>query len=218
MNQESASIAKGPRTAAIAGIIFSALSITNELLVRRYIPADPLGAAQEVVNHSMTISIALNLVPYAGIAFLWFIAVVRDRLGMREDRFFATVFFASGLLYVAMYFASAALAGGLLLALGTGNVNVIQSGAYAVGRAQVHQIKNIYAIRMAGVFMISASTISLRTRIVPRWMAFLGQALAVFLLLAVGSIQWTPLIFPLWVLMISVHILIERFEAKSDAG
>ena len=47
----------------------------------------------------------LYLVPFAGIAFLWFIGVVRDRIGEREDKFFATVFFGSGLLFVAMLFA-----------------------------------------------------------------------------------------------------------------
>lgn len=217
MNQESALVGKGlrtPRAAAIAGIVFSVLSITSELLIRSSIPANPLGAAPDV-SHLKTISLALNLVPFAGIAFLWFIGVVRDRLGKLEDHFFATVFFGSGLLYLAMFFASAALSSGLLLVLNVQTDNVIQSGAYAVARAQIHQITNIYAIRMAGVFMISVSTISLRTRIVPRWMAFLGYMLALFLLLTIGSIEWTPMVFPLWVLMISVCILIERFWGQS---
>ena len=54
------------------------------------------------------VAIALNLLPFAGIAFLWFIGVVRDRLGEGEDRFFATVFLGSGLLFVAMLFVSGA--------------------------------------------------------------------------------------------------------------
>jgi lauroyl/myristoyl acyltransferase len=51
----------------------------------------------------------MNLVPFAGIAFLWFIGVLRDRLGEFEDRFFSTVFLGSGLLFLAMLFASASL-------------------------------------------------------------------------------------------------------------
>jgi hypothetical protein len=43
-------------------------------------------------------ALAVNQVPFAGIAFLWFIGMLRDRLGEFEDRFFATVFFGSGLL------------------------------------------------------------------------------------------------------------------------
>ena len=61
-------------------------------------------------------ALALNLVPFAGIAFLWFIGVLRDRLGEREDRFFATVFLGSGLLFLAMLFISAAVAGGIIIA------------------------------------------------------------------------------------------------------
>ena len=65
---------------------------------------------------SNTVALALNLVPFAGIAFLWFIGVLRDRLGELEDRFFATVFLGSGLLFLAMLFASAAVAGGIIIA------------------------------------------------------------------------------------------------------
>jgi hypothetical protein len=215
MNQELALIDKSlktPRAAAIAGIIFSALLITGLLLIRTSIPANPLGSATEVVNHAKTISRALNLVPFAGIAFLWFIAVFRDHLGELEDRFFATVVLGSGLLYVAMFFASAALAGGLLTALSSGTESLIQSGAYAASRAQIYQITNIYGIKMAAVFMMSTSTVSLRTRIVPRWMSYLGFALALFLLLTVGSIAWTAMVFPLWVLLMSVCILVEKFR------
>jgi hypothetical protein len=219
MNQESVLIGKSlktPRAAAIAGIIFSVLFIIGELLIRSSIPANPLGSATEVINHSKNIARALNLVPFAGIAFLWFIAVIRDRLGTLEDRFFATVLLGSGLLYVAMFFASAALAGGLLLVLGSGTESLIQSGAYAVSRAQIYQIMNIYGIKMAGVFMITTSTIALHTRILPRWMVFLGYALALLLLLTVGTIEWAPLVFPVWVLLISACILIEKLPGEPD--
>lgn len=218
MSPESTLVSQGlktPRAAAIAGIVFSILFVTSVLLIRTSIPANPFGSALEVVNHSKTIMLALNLVPFAGIAFLWFIAVVRDRLGKLEDRFFATVLLGSGLLYVAMFFAGAALAGGLLRVLSNGTEGLIQSGVYAVERAEIYQIMNIYAVKMAGVFMISASTISLRTRIVPRWMAFLGYALALVLLLSIGIIEWSPMVFPLWVFLVSMYILIERFRGDS---
>ena len=55
--------------------------------------------------------------PFSGIAFLWFIAVVRHLIGDREDRFFATVFLGSGLLFVAMLFIAAGVGGALLAAV-----------------------------------------------------------------------------------------------------
>ena len=75
---------------------------------------------------------------------------------------------------------------------------------------------NVYAIKMAGVFMISTSTIALRTRVIPRWTVFLGYALALFLLLSVGIIDWTPMVFPPWVFLISVCILIENFRGQFE--
>ncbi len=217
MNQEPASVRqrmRTPRAAAIAGIAFSLLFMTSLLLVWVSIPANPLGPATEVISHSKTISLSLNLMPFAGIAFLWFIAVVRDRLGELEDRFFATVFLGSGLLFIAMVFVMAAMAGGIMTVLGSGSENLIQSGAYALGRAEIAQIMHIYAMKMAGVFMITTSTIAIRTRSFPRWMALLGYALALVLLLSVGTIEWIPLVFPLWVLLISAYILAENLRGK----
>ena len=79
---------KTPRAAAIAGILFSVLLIAGLLLVRLSVRADPLEAGAWLMTSSNTIALALNLIPFAGIAFLWFIAVLRDRLGELEDRTF----------------------------------------------------------------------------------------------------------------------------------
>ena len=220
MHRESTSIdqhLKTPRAAGIAGIAFCILFVIAHLLIRSALPPYGQGSAIEFAKHSETISRSLNLVPFAGIAFLWFIAVLRDRLGASEDRFFATVVLGSGLLYIAMFFASAALAGGLLAVLSSGTENVVHSGTYAVSRAEINHLLNVYGIKMAGVFMISFSTISLRTRIIRRWLVFLGWALALLLLLSIGTIAWAPLVFPLWVLLISIHVLIEKFHSPLRA-
>ncbi len=207
---------KTPRAAAVAGILFSVFTISSQLLIRSSIPANPSASAGEVLTRSNTILLALNLVPFAGIAFLWFIGVFRDHLGEFEDRLFATVFFGSGLLYVAMLFVSAALAGGLLKVMSGGAGNVVASGSYTLGRTEIRQIMTVYGIRMAGVFIITASTISLRTRVMPRWLALLGYLAALLLLLGVGATEWSPLVFPAWVFVISIWILAQRFREQSD--
>lgn len=74
---------------------------------------------------------------------------------------------------------------------------------------------NVYAIRMAAVFMISASTLAIRTGFIPRWLAFLGYALASLLLLSSRSIESILLVFPLWVLLISIYILIDNLRRPS---
>jgi len=191
-------------------MLFSVLLIASYLLIWVSIPANPEAQDLALISHSRPISLALNLMPFAGIAFLWFIAVVRNRLGALEDRFFATVFLGSGLLYIAMTFTSAALAGGLIRVLISAPEILRQQGTYALGRAQIYQSMNVYGIKMAGVFMFSTSTILLRTAIVPRWIAFLGYGLGAMLSLSIGIIRWIPLVFPVWVFLISAAILFEN--------
>jgi len=206
---------KTPRAAAIAGIVFALLFSTSLLLIWVSIPENPLGPPAAVIRHLKTISFSLNLLPFAGIAFLWFIAVVRDRLGALEDRFFASVFLGSGLLFIASVFNAAIVAGAIIWILGRGT-DLTQFGTYALGRAEIVQAMQIYAMRMAGVFMITTSTISFQTRLFPRWMALLGYALALMLLLSLGTIQWIPLVFPFWVLLISMHILSQNLRGLPE--
>ena len=215
MNQEKPIIraqATTPRAAAIAGILFSILLISSLVLVRISVPANPQDAGTWLSGNWKKVSLALNLLPFAGIAFLWFIGVVRDRLGEHEDRFFATVFLGSGLLFLAMLFTSAAIAGGVINIYGAAPGQLIDSGLYNFGRVITYEIMNVYTMRMAGVFMITTCTLSLRTGIFPRWMAYLGLVLALFLLLTTGSFYWAPLVFPLFVLLISVYILLANLR------
>jgi len=99
--------------------------------------------------------IALNIIPFAGIAFLWFIGVLRDRLGQREDRFFATEFFGSGLLFLAMLFAAAAMVGAIILVFAEQPEELVNSATFHFARATIYNLVNIYMIKMAAVFIIS---------------------------------------------------------------
>jgi hypothetical protein len=201
-----------PRAAAIAGIVFSVLLIISLVLIRISVPDDPHDAGAWLPRSWKTVNLALHLLPFSGIAFLWFIGVLRDRIGPYEDRFFATVFLGSGLLFLAMLFTMAAVAGGIIMVYGAAPATLMTSGLYQFGRTVTQQIMQVYTMKMAGVFMISTCTISIRTGIFPRWMAFLGYALALVLLLSLGYLLWITLVFPLWVLLISVHILLANLK------
>jgi hypothetical protein len=124
----------------------------------------------------------LNLLPFAGIAFLWFIGALRDRLGGHEDRFFATVFFGSGLLFLGMLFTAAAVIGALLMTFVSWPELPIDSAILHFARAAAYSIVNVYMVKMAGVFMISTSTVAIFTGIAPPWLAILGYALSMVLL------------------------------------
>ena len=216
---------KTPRAAAVAGIIFAVLFTTSIVLIRLTIPEELSGTntAARLQGNTSTVTLALTLVPFAGIAFLWFMGVVRDRLGKLEDQFFSTVFFGSGLLFLAMMFASAAVAGGTLTSYAIAADTLIKSDVILFGRAIMYTIMKVYAIRMAGVFMISLATIWIRTRVMPRLFVFLTYALALLLLVSSDLTSWLILVFPTWVFVISMFILIvslrgEQAEAEGVIG
>ena len=195
-----------PRSAAVAGIVFAAFFSASLVLLHTALPADPFDETPWVGSGETRIKTALVLAPFAGIAFLWFIGVIRDRLGDLEDRFFATVFLGSGLLFLAMGFVSMGVAGGVL-AIARHSGSSADEIVY-FGREIMLQINHVYALRMAAVFMISLGTIWLRTGLMPRFLVVTTYLLALALLLVVSVSLWTTLAFPAWVLLVSIYILV----------
>jgi hypothetical protein len=204
-----------PRAAAISGIIFALLTIVGLGLVRYAIPADLRmpGTWLTEPSHRNAVRLALDVVPFAGIAFLWFIGVLRNRLGELEDQFFATVFLGSGLLFVASMFGSAAVTDALIESSAVGSIG---SETYYFGRCVSDTLLNLFAMKMAGVFMISTCTVGLRTAIFPRWVAYTGFACAL-LLLVIANWRWITLVFPTWILLASTRILLEEFRSRDLA-
>jgi hypothetical protein len=206
---------KTPKSAALAGIVFSLLMFTIFALLYGSIPMDPLESGAWLATDTRKIAFALNLVPFAGVAFLWFIGVLRDRLGLQEDRFFATVFFGTGLLYLAMLFSAAAVIGAVMLVASTTEPNELtRSAVFHYARAVAYIINNVYATKMAAVFMVSTSTVVIYTGIAPRWIAYIGYLCALVLIAASYTIGWSFAVLPVWVLLISVYILMDNLRRR----
>ena len=182
-----------PRAAGLAGIAFAVLFGLIVVLLRRVGPADPHAAGTWLTNASSRreVQFALGLVPFCGIFFLWFMGAVRSRVGDTEDKFLATVFLSSGLLFIAMLFVIAALFGALIGIAGLHNGNP-PLDIWQLGRETTFNLASIYAVRMAAVFMIVASTIAFRLRIHSRVVAGFGYAAALLLLFASSSIPQGP--------------------------
>jgi hypothetical protein len=120
-----------------------------------------------------------------------------------------------------MLFAAAAVIGAVMLVASISEPNeLISSATFRFARAVSYIIMNVYAIKMAAVFMISTSTVVIRTGIAPRWIAFLGLLLAVILLIGSFFISWSVAVFPSWVFLISVYILIDNLRGNplADGG
>ena len=207
-----------PRAAAFAGLIFSLLLIIGLVIVRLAAQGEEASAdiwMSDPARRS-TLLFAFNLIPFAGIAFLWFMGELLNRLGARNNLFFATVFFGAGLLFVASLFASTAVAGGLAQAIAAGRLRTPESETYLLARRLSYTFLNVFAIKMAGAFTFITCTIALRTGILPRWVAFSGFASGVVLLVAITNWPWIALLFPLWMLQVSACILGAEFRGRNE--
>jgi hypothetical protein len=211
MNSDQASLThdrlRTPRAAAIAGILFSMLLFATFALMRLSVPGDPFEPGAWLDGNLKYVAAAMNLVPFAGVAFLWFVGVLRDRLGAREDQFFATVFLGSGLLLLAMLFVAAAVFGAIIVAFHAAPEAIAHSATFHFGRGLAYGMINIYLVKTASVFMITTSTIALYTRLIPRWLAVGGYVTAVVLLFGSYYVDWSLMVFPFWVLLVSLSIL-----------
>ena len=175
-----------PRSAAVAGVVFALLYGAALALVRLAFPAGISQQSDWVAERVNSLSVAVHLVAYAGIAFLWFMGVVRTRIGAREDRFLSTVFMGSGYLFLAMTFAAGALASGLMTLHAQASESAIADTSFVLGTRTAFELVNLYSVRMAGVFMFSFGTLGLRTGAMPRSFVWLTYLLAAVLLLSIS--------------------------------
>jgi hypothetical protein len=208
-----------PRAAGLAGLLFSAFFVASLLLVRER-PA-PGSSAQEIADFylerdaGMVALAGLYLVPFAGIAFLWFVAAIRSHLGAHEDRFFATVLLGSGLLFVAMLFAASASAGALVAGVKFLDQPPPSADSVVLARSLGFALFFIFGVRIVAVFMLVVSTIGLRTGLLPRWLVVAGYACGLVFLLAVAYVEVLALLLPAWVTAVSVVVLRSGDRARA---
>ena len=205
-----------PIAGAIAGIIFAVLYTVSMTALRQTMGDVASDTGAWLTEDTGLVKFALTLVPFAGLAFLWFIAVARERLGRFEDQFFSTVFIGSGLLFLAMVFVAAAGAGAIVAAAANDPEGFAASTTYTYARQAVTQILAVYAVRMAAIFQLSQASLWVRTRVMPRWMALLTMVIAAVLLFAVSQSLWIVLVFPGWVFMVSAYILVTHLRAPHE--
>ncbi|MFI0965056.1 hypothetical protein ACH4S8_27215 [Streptomyces sp. NPDC021080] len=194
-----------PRAAGAAGVVFAILTAAAIVLVRIALPGGGDGVALDAKQRS-GVRTALELVPFAGIAFLWFMGALREQAGRAEDRFVATVFLSSGVVFVATLFGAAAAAGTVLAES--------QQGP-SFGSRFAYALLTTYAMRMAAVFIITTSTIGRRLGVLPRPLVVVGYLAGLTLLVAGTGVPWSELVFPAWALLLSLNILWGRRPATA---
>jgi hypothetical protein len=208
--------AKTPRAAGIAGILFGILFSVSIVIMMLSMPGDMTDMNAWTDATRSRIAISLDMIPFAGLAFQWFVGVVRDKMGTYEDQFFATVVQGSGLLFLAMSFCAFAIGAGMLTAYSIGGNQVLTSNLYLVNQSIMSQIFNTYAIKMAAVFMFSLSTLWLRTGAMPRALSFFTYLMAIVMFVSLS--RWMVVLFPAWVFCVSLYILALSFGRRPSGS
>ena len=211
-----------PRSAGLAGIAFSVLFVASLLMAstRPSSGLDESAFLEWFQRQGLTLTeiASLYLAPFAGIAFLWFIGVIRSRIGSDEDQFFATVFLGSGLLFIAMYWAAAAVLASLVAGNRYDVAPPLSAGRLEDVRAVAFSFLFVLAARAGAVFMIVTCTIARQTGIFPRPLVLAGYAIALVMLLSLAFLQWIVLLFPVWVCVASGYILVAEHATNGTKG
>jgi len=201
-----------PQAASIAGILFALLFASSLILLRLAIPEDLSADTNWLESGQPRITVALMITPFAGVAFLWFVGVIRDHFGDFEDKFFSTIFFGSSILFLAMVFVAMAIVASILAVARISNGVYLDENMIYFARSIVYQLSNVYGLRMAGVFMFSLGSSWHGTGILPRWLVVITYLVAAMLLVVINYSLWVTLLFPAWVFLISVSILHTKRE------
>lgn len=157
--------------------------------------------------------ILLQVVVFASIAFLWFVGVVRGRLGDNEPRLFGTVFLGGSVLLAGvMFVGTAALAApSVLLEVGG---RFPDPGAASMTRAFAATVLSVFAPRVTALVMISTASLGRKTGALPRWLVVLSYVLGIAELVNVTISQPSLYSFPAWLALVSVVLLIRHPEQR----
>jgi hypothetical protein len=206
--------ASSVESAALAGAASAVMLVLSTYLLR----LQPGAASSDAeltawfgdAGNQRLVLIGLNLAPFSAIAFLWFIAVIRRRLGEREDQFFATVFLGSGFAVAFFMVAAAVAAAAPTLVVHYGGLRIPDADILALAHGLWFGLFVIGAARFSAVFMIVTSTVGLRFGALPRWLAVLGYLLALVLFVTGAFSDPLTLVFPVWLVVVSVTLLVRR--------
>jgi hypothetical protein len=205
------------RSVAIAGIV-SAVTLTLTLyLFRSAFPFEQVlaGTQQPSAEAISRGRLALSLMPYFGISFIWFMGALNYNLGRADNRLFTTVFVASGTLFVGLSFVAGAVGAAELSALSEGLDG--QTQERIVLGLTVNELLINYGSRMAAVFCLALSTFGRLRRLLPAWLSWLGTATGAFLLLVPYGVPHVQFVFPAWLAILSVYLFVTNPGQESLA-
>ena len=171
--------------------------------------ANTAAASQDVVW--------LQVLVVSTIAFLWFVGVIRGRLGDREPRLFGTVFFGSSILLAALLFVGTALLAAPAVLVSVGH-RAPDPAAVSVTRAVAAIILSVFAPRVATLVMLSTASLGRATGALPMWLVWLTYAAGIVEFVNVSIATPTVFLVPAWIALVSVVLLLRRPPQGFELG
>ncbi len=206
--------------AAVAGLVFAVTSTISLILLN--VPPDLSGPNSEITawysdaanRASLTTGLSLSIV--SAVSFLWFVAVIRRRVGDREDRFFATVFLGSGVLLTGVMLTGTAALASLAVTIDLADGRVPDASTLAVMSGFGNTLLLVVLLRIQAVFVVSTSTLALRSSAFSRWLSYLGYGIALVMFFMPILTDPAGLAFPIWVAILSIALLVRQGDILPD--
>jgi hypothetical protein len=203
------------RLTAVSGILFAGLFIAALVLVRQ---APGLAAPDRVYTAFYTVgrgnvlvTVGLYIVPFAGIAYLWHMSATRmliESLPGSTSELPGWLQLTAGVLFVCMLFAGTAAVGAVALLTVFSTTPLPSPEVARTLTAAGYGMVFVFGVRAAGMYMITTTTLIRRRALLPRPLAVVSHLGAAFLLLSTTFHPATLLVFPGWVLLLSVVLLV----------
>ncbi len=211
---ESPDASSSARVAAISGLFFAVLFVLAMVLVHRaptlHDPDAAYAAFYAGGGDQPFVAVGLYIVPFAGIAFLWHMTAMRnvlDTLTPAPSAMAHGLNLLGGIIFVTLLFAGTAAVGANAFGVYFGHVPVEDPSAARTFTAVGYGLVFIFAVRGAGMFAITTTTLLRNAGVLPRIPAVAAYLFAALLLLAVSSNPAAVLVFPAWVVLISIFLL-----------
>ena len=204
--------------AAVAGLVFAVLSFISLLLLNS--PPDPAAPDSEITawyadpanRTSLTVGLALSVV--SAVSFLWFVAVIRRRVGQREDQFFATVFLGSGILLTSITLVGAAVLASPSMTIDLTDGDVPDTAVLASLTGLGNSLLYFVLLRVQAVFVMSTATLAMRTNTFSRYLSYFGYLTALIMFIMPIATEPVGFAFPLWVAVMSLALITRRTDVK----
>lgn len=180
-------------------------------------PYEELLAFYESDSRRRLVLVGLYVMPFAGITFLWFSVALRTwlRAAQRpENEFVAGLHLASGLLYVALFFAAGAAFSVVALGLEFAHAPLDPLVARLFPQYGA-TLLIVFAMRMAAMFVFTTSRLARLAGLLPVWFERVGLVCGLVLLLSTSLSRILVLVLPLWVLALCALIHVRARTAAA---